>query len=167
MAASQMAEDFRKMIWIILQMKLFLDRNWLKHTEVSFSQSLLSFYITDYYLKQDMAYGTLLDNCANGKNEQQSNAEIQNSLRQEILHLERRLQDQVSVRYALEKALGYTVSCHDTTDEIAMAKLFSLFVMSLLLQIQANVTKLRPLGSVIFRSGEMLQVLLVGDDKVF
>ncbi|CAA2994150.1 Hypothetical predicted protein [Olea europaea subsp. europaea] len=28
MAAPQMAEDFRKMIWIIIQMKLFFDRNW-------------------------------------------------------------------------------------------------------------------------------------------
>ncbi|XP_022844826.1 uncharacterized protein LOC111367936 isoform X1 [Olea europaea var. sylvestris] len=69
--------------------------------------------------KLDMGY---LGNCANGKKEQQSNAEIQNSLRQEILHLEKRLQDQVSVRCALEKALGYRVSCHDITNEIAMPK---------------------------------------------
>ncbi|PIN21512.1 hypothetical protein CDL12_05782 [Handroanthus impetiginosus] len=58
-----------------------------------------------------------LHGCANSEKKQLSNAEIQNSLRQEILLLEKRLQDQVSVRCALEKALGYRASSHDIADE--------------------------------------------------
>lgn len=40
----------------------------------------------------------------------------------QILQLERRLEDQVAVRHVLEKALGYTSSCHVSTNEIAVPK---------------------------------------------
>ncbi|CAA2958145.1 uncharacterized protein LOC111400977 isoform X1 [Olea europaea var. sylvestris] len=86
-----------------------------------FQEDGLDHSTDDALLRQKLDMGHL-DNCANGKKEQESNAEIQNSLRQEILDLEKRLQGQVSVRCALEKALGYRVSCHDITDEIAMPK---------------------------------------------
>ncbi|KAA8547294.1 hypothetical protein F0562_003842 [Nyssa sinensis] len=56
------------------------------------------------------------------KKKESPNAEVQNSLRQEILQLEKRLQDQVVVRHALEKALGYRSSSHDFTNEISMPK---------------------------------------------
>ncbi|MBA0793817.1 hypothetical protein Gohar_018200 [Gossypium harknessii] len=41
----------------------------------------------------------------------------QNSLKQEILQLEKRLQDQFEVRRALETALGYRTSSHDNRNE--------------------------------------------------
>uniref|UniRef100_A0A5B6ZYR8 DUF547 domain-containing protein n=1 Tax=Davidia involucrata TaxID=16924 RepID=A0A5B6ZYR8_DAVIN len=56
------------------------------------------------------------------KKKQSPNTEVQNSLRQEILQLEKRLQDQVVVRCALENALGYKSSSHDITNEISMPK---------------------------------------------
>ena len=40
----------------------------------------------------------------------------------QILQLEKRLQTQVVVRCALEKALGYRSSSHDITNEISMPK---------------------------------------------
>lgn len=40
----------------------------------------------------------------------------------QILLLEKRLQDQVSVRCALEKALGYGASSHDITNEATIPK---------------------------------------------
>nr|GFD00573.1 hypothetical protein [Tanacetum cinerariifolium] len=43
--------------------------------------------------------------------------EIQSSLRSEILQLEKRLQDQVAVRGALEQALGYKSSSHEITNQ--------------------------------------------------
>ncbi|KAK4416268.1 hypothetical protein Salat_2452300 [Sesamum alatum] len=69
--------------------------------------------------KLDMGH---LNVCTNIKKKQSSNAEIQHSLRQEILLLEKRLQDQVSVRCALEKALGYGVSSHDFSNEATIPK---------------------------------------------
>ncbi|CAK9185456.1 unnamed protein product [Ilex paraguariensis] len=56
------------------------------------------------------------------KKTQSPKAVAQNALRQEILQLEKRLQDQVAVRCALEKALGYRSSSHDITNEISMPK---------------------------------------------
>ncbi|KAG7990087.1 hypothetical protein I3843_02G008900 [Carya illinoinensis] len=56
------------------------------------------------------------------KKKQSPKAEVQNSLKQEILQLEKRLQDQFEVRHALEKALGYRSSFHDNTTEILMPK---------------------------------------------
>ncbi|KAI3462796.1 hypothetical protein Pfo_019459 [Paulownia fortunei] len=63
-----------------------------------------------------------LNGCNNSKKKQSSHAEIQNSLRQEILQLEKRLQDQVSIRCALEKALGFRASSHDITNETIIPK---------------------------------------------
>ncbi|KAI3785005.1 hypothetical protein L1987_44113 [Smallanthus sonchifolius] len=50
------------------------------------------------------------------------NAEIQNSLRTEILQLEKRLQDQVAVRGALEQALGYKSSSCEITNQASIPK---------------------------------------------
>ncbi|KAH6791311.1 electron transporter [Perilla frutescens var. frutescens] len=63
-----------------------------------------------------------LNGCTNSKQKLSSNAEIQHSLRQEILMLEKRLHDQVSVRCALERALGYRASSHDITNEAIIPK---------------------------------------------
>ncbi|KAL3616443.1 hypothetical protein CASFOL_039833 [Castilleja foliolosa] len=50
-------------------------------------------------------------------------ADVQQSLRQEILTLEKKLHDQVSVRCALEKALGYNnTSSHDIINEATIPK---------------------------------------------
>ncbi|KAL8044361.1 hypothetical protein ABFX02_08G041600 [Erythranthe guttata] len=57
------------------------------------------------------------------KKQHSSNADVEHSLRQEILMLEKRLHDQVSVRCALEKALGYRASSHHIiTDEATIPK---------------------------------------------
>lgn len=40
----------------------------------------------------------------------------------QILMLEKRLHDQVSVRCALERALGYRASSHDITNEATIPK---------------------------------------------
>nr|XP_043614911.1 uncharacterized protein LOC122586943 [Erigeron canadensis] len=50
------------------------------------------------------------------------NAEIQNSLRNEIVQLEKRLHDQVAVRGALEQALGYKSSSHQVTNQASIPK---------------------------------------------
>ncbi|GER35709.1 hypothetical protein STAS_12013 [Striga asiatica] len=59
-----------------------------------------------------------------GTKKQSSNVQVENSLRQEILTLEKRLHEQVSVRCALEKALGYKNSAHDniTNEEATIPK---------------------------------------------
>ncbi|KAK9136421.1 hypothetical protein Syun_015751 [Stephania yunnanensis] len=46
-----------------------------------------------------------------------SNNKLESSLKQEILQLEKRLQEQFMVRMALEKALGYGFSPHDAYNE--------------------------------------------------
>ncbi|GLT39108.1 hypothetical protein SLA2020_133150 [Shorea laevis] len=64
-------------------------------------------------IKQDMRQSK-----DNAKAEKQSpGSEVQNSLKQEILQLEKRLKDQFEVRRALEKALGYRTASHDITNE--------------------------------------------------
>ncbi|KAJ9669917.1 hypothetical protein PVL29_026467 [Vitis rotundifolia] len=70
-------------------------------------------------LKLDMGH---LSDCVKPKKKQSPNTDMQNSLKQEILQLEKRLQGQFAVRCALEKALGYRSSSHDTTVEISMPK---------------------------------------------
>ncbi|XVF17798.1 hypothetical protein REPUB_Repub10bG0155000 [Reevesia pubescens] len=47
--------------------------------------------------------------------------EVQNTLKREILQLEKRLQDQFDVRRALETALGYRTSSHDDTNETSVS----------------------------------------------
>ncbi|KAJ6732993.1 hypothetical protein OIU74_004861 [Salix koriyanagi] len=59
------------------------------------------------------------------KKKQSPKTEMQNSLKQEILQLEKRLQDQFQVRHALENALGYKTSSHDSTTELSMPKVNS------------------------------------------
>ncbi|XP_042422447.1 uncharacterized protein LOC122010108 [Zingiber officinale] len=49
-------------------------------------------------------------------------AKVQSSLKQEILQLEKRLQDQLTMRYALEKALGYSSSAICSSKETSMPK---------------------------------------------
>ncbi|KAK6922777.1 protein of unknown function DUF547 [Dillenia turbinata] len=49
-------------------------------------------------------------------------AGVHSSLKQEILQLEKRLQEQFVVRHALEKALGYRTSSQEPTSEISMPK---------------------------------------------
>ncbi|KAL8471967.1 hypothetical protein ACS0TY_029271 [Phlomoides rotata] len=68
-------------------------------------------------MKLDMEH---INGCTNSKKKPSSNAETQ--LRQEILMLEKRLRDQVSVRCALENALGYRSSSHIITDAAAIPK---------------------------------------------
>ncbi|XP_024978358.1 uncharacterized protein LOC112515682 [Cynara cardunculus var. scolymus] len=60
--------------------------------------------------------------CINSEKNQVPNADIQNSLRNEILQLEKRLQDQVAVRGALEQALGYRSSSHEITNQASIPK---------------------------------------------
>ncbi|KAG6480542.1 hypothetical protein ZIOFF_057126 [Zingiber officinale] len=49
-------------------------------------------------------------------------AKVHSTLKQEILQLEKRLQDQLTMRYALEKALGYSSSAVCASKEISMPK---------------------------------------------
>ncbi|GMH24638.1 hypothetical protein Nepgr_026481 [Nepenthes gracilis] len=68
-------------------------------------------------LKLDMGH---LKGSVKPKKAQSPNAETQNSLKQEILQLEKRLQDQVVVRRALEKAIAFGSSF--AADESSIAK---------------------------------------------
>ncbi|GFZ18623.1 electron transporter, putative [Actinidia rufa] len=68
-----------------------------------------------------LAMGHFQD-CVKTDKKQSPCSEVQNYLRKEILQLEQKLQDQVVVRSALEKALGYRSSSHDITNEVSMPK---------------------------------------------
>ncbi|XP_076930784.1 uncharacterized protein LOC143595709 isoform X2 [Bidens hawaiensis] len=63
-----------------------------------------------------------MNGCVNMEKNRLPNAEIESSLRTEILQLEKRLQDQVAVRGALEQALGYKPSSHDITNQASIPK---------------------------------------------
>ncbi|XP_044484225.1 uncharacterized protein LOC123210084 isoform X2 [Mangifera indica] len=65
--------------------------------------------------------GQLMDSCKTRK-KQFPNTEVQNCLKEEILQLEKRLQDQFVVRHALEQALGYRTSSQVDTDKMSMPK---------------------------------------------
>ncbi|XP_057951913.1 uncharacterized protein LOC131146341 isoform X5 [Malania oleifera] len=56
------------------------------------------------------------------RDKQFSSTEVQSSLKQEIMQLEKKLQDQFEVRHVLEKALGYRSSSQETTNEIPANK---------------------------------------------
>lgn len=56
------------------------------------------------------------------KKKKSPNTRVQSSLKQEILQLEKRLQEQFDVRVALEKALGYRTSVHHNTNDVSMPK---------------------------------------------
>ncbi|KAI8535468.1 hypothetical protein RHMOL_Rhmol10G0176700 [Rhododendron molle] len=60
--------------------------------------------------------------CVKTKKKQSPRSAIQTSLKQEILQLEKKLQDQVIVRRALEKALGDGSSSRDFTNEASLPK---------------------------------------------
>lgn len=70
-------------------------------------------------IKMDM--GHLEDHIKTNK-KQSPKAEVQNSLKQEILQLEKRLQDQFEVRQALENAMGYRSCSQDNTTGTVMPK---------------------------------------------
>ncbi|XP_076937917.1 uncharacterized protein LOC143605826 isoform X1 [Bidens hawaiensis] len=63
-----------------------------------------------------------MNGCVNMERNRLPNAEIESSLRTEILQLEKRLQDQVAVRGALEQALGYKSSSHDIANQASIPK---------------------------------------------
>ncbi|XP_038723914.1 uncharacterized protein LOC120015526 isoform X1 [Tripterygium wilfordii] len=71
------------------------------------------------HVKRDM--GQLKDSMISKKN-QSDKAKVQNSLKEEILQLENRLQDQFKVRHALEKVLGCRTASNDNTNEAPMPK---------------------------------------------
>ncbi|XP_044469458.1 uncharacterized protein LOC123198761 isoform X2 [Mangifera indica] len=56
------------------------------------------------------------------KKKQLPKTEVHNCLKQEILQLEKRLQDQFQVRRSLEQALGYRTSSHGDTDKMSTPK---------------------------------------------
>ncbi|KAL5819464.1 hypothetical protein ACOSQ3_023395 [Xanthoceras sorbifolium] len=63
-----------------------------------------------------------LKEAAKTKKKESPNTEVQSSLKQEILQLEKRLQDQFEVRCALEQALGYRTTSHGDTNISSMPK---------------------------------------------
>ncbi|KAF7828799.1 uncharacterized protein G2W53_019963 [Senna tora] len=69
--------------------------------------------------KLDMGY---LTECAKTTKKQNPASLVQNTLKQEILQLERRLQDQFEVRCTLEKALGYRPSSLENSDDMITPK---------------------------------------------
>ncbi|KAJ0041420.1 hypothetical protein Pint_28187 [Pistacia integerrima] len=75
--------------------------------------------ILDVFWEQET--GQLMDS-SKTKKKQLPNTEVQNCLKQEILQLEKRLQDQFQVRRALEQALGYRTSSHGDMDKMSMPK---------------------------------------------
>ncbi|PON54096.1 Ternary complex factor MIP1, leucine-zipper [Parasponia andersonii] len=60
--------------------------------------------------------------CVTSNVKQSPKKEVHNSLKQEILQLEKRLQDQFQVRSALEKALGYRTSINENINDVEMPK---------------------------------------------
>ncbi|KAF1001636.1 uncharacterized protein LOC141704244 [Apium graveolens] len=63
-----------------------------------------------------------LKGCTSSNAKLSFNPHVQNSLRQEILQLEKRLQDQIAVRGALEKTLGHMPISNDKEKEINLPK---------------------------------------------
>ncbi|KAL0461506.1 UNVERIFIED_CONTAM: hypothetical protein Slati_0038200 [Sesamum latifolium] len=74
---------------------------------------------TPHNLVTDMRH---LNGCGDGKKKQSSHADIQNSLREEIVQLEKKLQEQVYVRCALETTLSCGALSHDITNETIIPK---------------------------------------------
>ncbi|KAH9711603.1 hypothetical protein KPL71_019805 [Citrus sinensis] len=63
-----------------------------------------------------------LEDSAKTRKKHSPKKEAQNNLKQEILQLEKRLQDQFQVRHALEKALGYRTSSNVDISNMSMPK---------------------------------------------
>ncbi|KAG9158742.1 hypothetical protein Leryth_013649 [Lithospermum erythrorhizon] len=93
--------------------KSFPERS--EHTDNITYQSLG----TSRRLKLDIAPQ---DDCVKSDKKLSSKTRVQNSMRQEILQLEKRLQDQISVRSALESALGYRSSTQNINIGTIMSK---------------------------------------------
>ncbi|XP_011085530.1 uncharacterized protein LOC105167480 isoform X1 [Sesamum indicum] len=74
---------------------------------------------TPHKLVPDMGH---LNGCGNSKKKQSSHADIQNSLREEIMQLEKKLQEQVYVRCALQTTLSCGALSHDITNETIIPK---------------------------------------------
>ncbi|XP_057495484.1 uncharacterized protein LOC130780513 [Actinidia eriantha] len=72
-----------------------------------------------YHPKLDMRE---VKNCAAAKKKQSLSTEVQNSLKQEILHLQKQLEEQFVVRSALEKALTNRPLSHDPTNKNSITK---------------------------------------------
>ncbi|KAJ4715014.1 Ternary complex factor MIP1, leucine-zipper [Melia azedarach] len=93
--------------------KSFPDKKRIEEDSFSSSQEASQSIKLDKGCKKDSA---------KTKKKQLPKAEAQDYLKQEILQLEKRLQDQFEVRRALEKALGYNTSSHGDTNNMAMPK---------------------------------------------
>ncbi|CAH9102194.1 unnamed protein product [Cuscuta epithymum] len=89
-----------------------LSKSLLDRRETGSSQSGLFFH-------QDTEHS---DDCIRSKKKQSTNSKAQSSLKKDIMKLEKRLQDQIAVRCALEKALGYRCTSQETTNEISIPK---------------------------------------------
>ncbi|XP_065873373.1 uncharacterized protein [Euphorbia lathyris] len=79
-----------------------------------------SFEASSQRIKLDM--GRLKDSVKTKQKQLLPKAEVENSLKEEILQLEKRLQDQFHVRCALEKALGYRTSSLDNVAAMSISK---------------------------------------------
>ncbi|XP_057491121.1 uncharacterized protein LOC130776896 [Actinidia eriantha] len=95
--------------------KSFPDKRGLEEKE----DNLDRFLEASYRPKLEMGH---FQDCVKTDKKQSPSSEVQNYLRKEILQLEKKLQDQVVVRGALEKALGHSSSSHDFTNEVSMPK---------------------------------------------
>ncbi|KAI3914419.1 hypothetical protein MKW92_053210 [Papaver armeniacum] len=89
------------------------------HYEIVKEDNLNILLVAPHRLKLDM--GHMRGNCE-PMNKETPNNKLQISLKQEILQLEKRLQDQFVERKALEKALGYKSSSQYTLDECSISK---------------------------------------------
>ncbi|KAF1872252.1 hypothetical protein Lal_00028158 [Lupinus albus] len=74
---------------------------------------------TSNQTKLDSGY---LTECSKARKKRVPTNDVQHTLKQEILQLERRLQDQLEVRCTLEKALGYRPSSHVNSDNTVVPK---------------------------------------------
>ncbi|CAL0312757.1 unnamed protein product [Lupinus luteus] len=75
--------------------------------------------INTQVLEEDSVY---LTECSKARKKRVPTNDVQHTLKQEILQLERRLQDQFEVRCTLEKALGYRSSSLVNTDNMVVPK---------------------------------------------
>ncbi|MCL7026537.1 hypothetical protein MKW94_022121, partial [Papaver nudicaule] len=89
------------------------------HYEIVKEDNLNILLVAPHRLKLDM--GHMREN-REPRNKQMPDSKLQISLKQEILQLEKRLQDQFVERKALEKALGFKSSSQFTLDEYSISK---------------------------------------------
>ncbi|RZC67056.1 hypothetical protein C5167_010746 [Papaver somniferum] len=89
------------------------------HYEIVKEDNLNILLVAPHRLKLDMGH---MRGNSEPMNKETPNTKLQISLKQEILQLEKRLQDQFVERKALEKALGYKSSSQYTLDECSISK---------------------------------------------